>query len=102
MRVNARVIPLKSAILARFLIPFLRPVSTETDATAVIDHIIHNLVLSVSGSILELIRLSALPIAPAPRPSEVQTPNVVHAMVIESIMSPTKPFTALPISGWNA
>ena len=78
--------------------PFFRPRMTDKLATSVMTTMVQVLA-STSVSMSELRRLPNAVIASTPRPSEVHTPKVVHAMVTASIQSPMGEKMRLPRSG---
>ena len=82
----------------RIWMPFFIPRMTETLATSVMTTMVQ--VCSVTPvSMPELRRLPNWVIASTPRPSEVHTPKVVHAMAMASMQSPRGEKMRLPRSG---
>jgi hypothetical protein len=78
--------------------PRRSPKSTDEVATAVTTHTIAICVSTLTGKRSSSLWMPAL-MEFTPKPSDVQTPKVVHAMLSASTKSPTGPYTKLPITG---
>ena len=90
---------MENVIFERILMPFFKPLMTETHAIPVMIQMIKPFVVSESGLTSLLRRAMVVAMVVTPRPRDVHTPNVVHEMDRASMRSPMRPLTFSPKSG---